>query len=94
MSISVDIGLLSGKTNTLEVNLDEPVETLQRRAQMALGVGSGRLLNSSGSILNVCVPIRTAMVQHGGSLTLHVISGVQVQVTENALPRFLVTDPS
>ena len=81
MSISVDIGLLSGNTNTLEVNLDEPVETLQRRAQMALGV-------------NVCVPIRTAMVQHGGSLTLHVISGVQVQVSENALPRFLVTDPS
>ena len=39
MSVTVEVGLLSGKTATVQAGLDETVETLKRRAQMALGVG-------------------------------------------------------
>ena len=49
MSIAVEVGLLSGKTATVTAGLDEPVHTLRRRAQIALGVGRGRLLDSRGS---------------------------------------------
>ena len=38
MSITVEVGLLSGKTATVEAGLNEEVETLKRR-----GVGRGRL---------------------------------------------------
>ncbi|CAE7435911.1 HERC2 [Symbiodinium sp. KB8] len=77
MSVTVEVGLLSGKTATVQAGLDETVETLKRRAQMALGVGKGRLLDSRGGILDGCVPIRDARVQNGDSLTLH-ISPVRV----------------
>ena len=52
MSISVEVSLLSGKTATVEAGQDETVETLTQRAQIALGVGRGRLLDSSGVILD------------------------------------------
>ena len=48
MSITVEVGLLSGKSVTVEAGLDEEVGTLKRRAQIALGVGRGRLLDASG----------------------------------------------
>ena len=50
MSIAVEVGLLSGKTATVEAGLDEQVATLKLRVQTALGVGRGRLLDSSGSV--------------------------------------------
>ena len=52
MSITVDVGLLSGKTATVKADLDEEVGALERRAQIALGVGRGRLVGSSGSALD------------------------------------------
>ena len=48
MSAVVDVGLISGKTVSLEAQLDEPVATLKRHAQTALTVGKGRLLDASG----------------------------------------------
>ena len=48
MSIQVEVGLISGKKATVQAALDETVGTLKRRAQVALGVGTGLLLDSSG----------------------------------------------
>ena len=52
MSITVEVGLLSGKAATVKADLDEEVGTLKRRAQMALGVGRGRLVGSCGTVLD------------------------------------------
>eukprot|EP00439_Symbiodinium_sp_Y106_P084693 s31_g26.t1 len=87
-SISVDVALLSGKTASVKASLDEDVATLKRRAQTALGVGNGRLLNSSGTILDVGLPIENARVQNGDSLTLH-INSVQACRTKSALAAIL-----
>ena len=80
MSITVSVGLLSGKTATLKAAFDEDVGTLKRKAQLAFGVGRGRLLDSSGTVLGECVCIRNTRIQDGDSLTLH-INRVQVQAT-------------
>ncbi|CAE7745414.1 unnamed protein product [Symbiodinium sp. KB8] len=52
MAMNVEVGLLSGKTATVTLGVGEDVETLTRRAQTALGVGRGRLLDSAGNILD------------------------------------------
>ena len=88
MSIAVYVGLLSGKTATVNAGLDEEVGTLKLRAQAALGVGCGRLLDSSGSVLDVCAPIRDTTVKTGDSLTLH-ISRVQACATASAFAAIL-----
>ncbi|CAE7470270.1 mask, partial [Symbiodinium sp. KB8] len=78
MSITVDVGLLSGKTATVKAGLDEEVGALKRRAQIALGVGGGRLVDSSGSVLDACAPIMCTRLQNGDLLALH-INRIQVQ---------------
>ncbi|OLP97890.1 Ankyrin repeat and KH domain-containing protein mask [Symbiodinium microadriaticum] len=78
MSITVDVGLLSGKTATVKAALDEEVGALKRRAQIALGVGGGRLVDSSGSVLDACAPIKCTRLQNGDLLALH-INRIQVQ---------------
>ena len=80
MSITVEVGLLSGKIATVEAHLDEVVQTFIGRAETALGVGPGQLLDSSGSVLDASTPIRDSLLQNGDSLTLHVI-GVRVQAS-------------
>ena len=80
MSITVDVGLLSGKTVAVKAGLDDKVETLKLQAQTALGVGRGRLLNSSGVVLDACSKIKDAGLQNCDSLTLH-IKKDQVQAT-------------
>ena len=50
MSITVEVGLLSDKTATLIAGLDEAVAALKFRAQIALQVGKGRLVDSFGKI--------------------------------------------
>ena len=53
MSISVDVHLLSGKVASIEVEADESVESLKRRAQRALVVPKrARLLKPSGEVLD------------------------------------------
>ena len=71
MSIAVQVSLLSGKTATVQAGLEETVETLTQRAQIALGVGKGRLLDSSGVVLDGSVDTETSLIQNGDSLTLH-----------------------
>ena len=71
MSISVEVGLLSGKRVLVNTSLDEEVGTLKLRAEAALGVRRGRLLNLSGGILDSCTSVESAGVQNGDSLTLH-----------------------
>ena len=57
MSLTVQVGLLSGRTATVQADLDEEVRTLKRRAETALEVGQGQLVNSSGEVLDVHAPI-------------------------------------
>ena len=67
MSISVEVGLLSGKAAAVTAGLDENVETLRLRAQTALGVGKGRLLDACGNVLDAQLPIKNARIQKLGS---------------------------
>ncbi|OLP96043.1 hypothetical protein AK812_SmicGene21767 [Symbiodinium microadriaticum] len=88
MSITVTVGLLSGKEATVEAGVDETVGTLQRQAQTALGVGRGRLLDASGNVLDVGESIKRARLQSGASLALH-INRVQAQATGQAYAAIL-----
>ena len=72
MSVSVDVKLLSGKTATVTAGLDEGVEALKLRAQTALGVGRGRLVNPAGSIVDASATIKESNVHNGDSLTLQI----------------------
>ena len=71
MSIVVKVGLLSGNTASVEAGLDENVATVKKRAQTALGVGRGQLLDPCGKVLDACSLIRHAGLQNGDLLTLH-----------------------
>ena len=71
MSIVAGVGLLSGRKVIQEAGLTEKVDEVKARAQSALGVGKGRLLDPSGFALDECKPI-TAVVQNGDLLTFHV----------------------
>ena len=88
MSTNVEVSLLSGKTATVQAGLDETVETLSQRAQMALGVGKGRFLDSCGVVLDGCLDTKTSRIQNGDTLTLHV-NGVQIQSTDFAFAAIL-----
>ena len=72
MSISVHVGLLSGKTATVTARFHENVETLMCRSQTALGVGRGRLLDSLGSVLDAHESIKDSGLQSGDSLILQI----------------------
>ena len=71
MSVSVEVGLLSGKTVTVTADEGELVEALKLRAQTALGVGRRRLVDSSGSIVDACSTVAAAQLQNNDSLSLH-----------------------
>ena len=70
MSVVVDVCLISGKTVSVEVKLDETVATLKRRAQTALAVGKGQLLDASGGLLDDDQSVKVAKLETGTSLTL------------------------
>ena len=72
MSLTVEVSLISGKTVSLQAHRDESVDSLRVRAQRALRVGKGRLLNSTGLVLDGDDPIKTARLQKAEPLTLHV----------------------
>ena len=52
MSLQIDVGLVSGRTVSLQVEPDASVASLSQSAQTALGVGKGRLLGSSVPYFN------------------------------------------
>ena len=83
MSITVEIRLLSGRTAAVKASMDEAVETLRHRAQIALGVGKGRLVDSSGVVLDESAVIEDSGVRNGDSLALHV-NRVQASATAGA----------
>ena len=88
MSITVDVGLLSGKTVTVKAGLDEDVGALKRRAQIALGSGRGRLVGSSGSVLDASASTKHAKLENGDVLMLH-IQRIQVQASSQAFAAIL-----
>eukprot|EP00439_Symbiodinium_sp_Y106_P048542 s899_g6.t1 len=69
MSITVSVGMISGKTATVQVELDEEVNTLRLRAQSALGIGKGWLLDSAGQALDTGSKIADANIQSGDTLS-------------------------
>ena len=75
--MTVGVSLLSGKTVSVETAQDASVHTLLLRAQAALGVGRGRLLDSSGIRLPEQATVKEAGLHSQSSLTLQV---GQVQV--------------
>ena len=79
MSVVVDVGFMSGKTVSVKAKLDVSVGTLKRRAQTALGVGKGRLLDSGGP-LDDELTVKEAKLETGHSLTLQ-IGTVQIQTS-------------
>ena len=72
----------------MKADLDEGVAVLKRRAEIALEVGKGRLVDSSGGVLDVDAPIKRARLQNGDSLVLH-IGRAQVQATYMAFAAVL-----
>ena len=72
MSHTVEVGLISGKTVSLETHGEESVESLRARAPTALGAGKGRLLDSTGSVLDGGAPLKTARLQYEAPLTFQV----------------------
>ena len=72
MSLRIDVGLVSGRTVSLEVQADASVASLNQCAQTALGVGKGRLLNSNGQVLDRLATLQEAGLENGAVLTLHV----------------------
>ena len=89
MSIDVKVGLISGRKASVQAALDETVGALKRRAQVALGVGPGRLLDSSACVLEGCALIKKSRVQNGDSLTLLLSNTVQVQASDEAFAAIL-----
>ena len=82
MSITVEVGLLSGKTAVVKADVEETVRTLQLRAQCALGLRKGRLVHLSGA-LDAGSKIKDTEIQNGDSWTLFV--QVQIQASLFAL---------
>ena len=72
MAIVVDVTLISGQRVSLEADLSASVQSLAECAGRALGVGQGRLLSSSGSILDRDTKLGEAKLQTGDCLTLQV----------------------
>ena len=80
--------LLSGKTATVKAGLDDEVRVLKCQAEIALGVGKGRLTDSSGNFLDAQTLIRDARIKNGASLTLH-INTAQVRSSRGAFASIL-----
>ena len=84
MAVSVSVSLLSGKSASLSAAADETIGSLKRRAQIALGVGSARLvLPDGGCIIDGEQPVKR-LCRNGDTLTLHITES-RVQSTNLAL---------
>ena len=86
MSVLLHVSLLSGKGISIETELDADIEEFRKRAQMALSVGKGRLIDSSGTVLSGARTIDECCLQTGDVLTL------QVQPVRMAVTKGFETD--
>ena len=77
MPFTIEVSLLSGRSVSLEARPDEPVQSLQSRAQRTLAVVRGRLLSSSGGILDGAATLAESGLLSGDVLTL-LMSSIQV----------------
>ena len=68
--MDVEVGLISERKAIVQASFHETVGTLKRRGGVALGVGTGRLLDSSGCVVEGTLPMKTARVQNGDSFTV------------------------
>ena len=87
MSLALHVGLMSGRAVTLAAGPYENVQDVKQRAQTALGVGKGRLLDSSGGVLDGCTSIKKARLQNRDRLMLH-MQRVEVCGSYGALLQF------
>ena len=71
MSITLQVSLLSGATVSIATGLDVDVGVFKRRAERALSVGKGRLIHSSGSLLDEAKTIGDCQLCHEDTLNLH-----------------------
>ena len=62
----------------MTAGVEDDVRSLILQAQTALGVGKGRLVHSSGSILDASSTIKDTELQNGDSLTFQT-RGIQIQ---------------
>ena len=88
MPIALNVGLLRGRTVIVNADQDELVGALNLRAQTALGVGKGRLLDFFGSVLDASSTVEAAKLQNGDSLTLQ-INRIQIQSTHASFAAIL-----
>eukprot|EP00439_Symbiodinium_sp_Y106_P061099 s1651_g9.t1 len=72
MPISIQVNLLSGRTVSVEADLDDSVRKLGFLVQKALKVGRGCLLDSSGSTLDEAAKLGEAGLKSGDSLIYQV----------------------
>ena len=72
MEIFVDVVLISGQSQSLEAHPTESAQSLAKRATTAFGVGRGRLVTSSGMVLDGDTKLGAANLQTGDCLTLQV----------------------
>ena len=88
MSLILSVSLLSGKTVSVEAELGTSVGELRQRAQTALAVGKGRLLDPSGRALDEVATVKESGLQTGDSLSFH-IRRIQLQATSRAFAAIL-----
>eukprot|EP00439_Symbiodinium_sp_Y106_P050454 s535_g6.t1 len=70
--VSLTISLISGRSVRIDAKQGESIRQLSWRAQRALRVGRGRLLDPSGFVLEAAATVQECGLQGGDALTLHV----------------------
>ena len=60
MALTLEVSLVSGRTVSLEAGSGDLVESAKSRAQEALSVGKGRLIDSSGRVLEGSATLQQA----------------------------------
>ena len=72
MAKVLDVTCFSSKRASLEADPNASLASLRRRAQRALGVGKGRLVNALGSLVDDYSTLETTGLRNGDCLTLWV----------------------
>eukprot|EP00439_Symbiodinium_sp_Y106_P081237 s338_g20.t1 len=83
MPLSIHVHLLSGRTVSVEAELDDSVNALRHRAESSLAVGRGHLVDSSGVTLDGAFTLHEAKLQSGDWLMLQV-SKTQISAAHGA----------